>query len=108
MHTKLGRKDWNGLRPGFVPGASRGQAWLLNLEMQRATLQQVEGSPTMYSRQEKRGGTLSVNTVLRILPSLRVPRPVPKAVRGAVGLKSTEREEGRRRLGELVGVSGER
>lgn len=44
MHAELGRKDWNGLRPGFVPGAPRGQGWLLNLEAQRAALQQVEGS----------------------------------------------------------------
>lgn len=51
VHAELGRKGWNGLRPGLVPGAPRGQAWLLNLEMQRAALQQVEGPPSKHARQ---------------------------------------------------------
>lgn len=52
----LGEKDCNGLRPGATPGAPGGQAWLPNLEMQRAALQQVEGSPhQVHQAGEKRG-----------------------------------------------------
>lgn len=72
--------------------------------MQRAALQQVEGSPTKYVRQEKRGEPPSVNTVLSILPSPRGPRPVPKAMGRGAGLRGREEAA---LLGERMGVSGE-
>lgn len=95
----------NRLRPGFVPGAPRGQAWLLSLEMERAYLQQVEAPPAKHAGQEKRGGPLSVNTALGILPS---PPGGPSACPQGHGTREElgmMREEGRRRalLGELMG-----
>lgn len=68
VSTELGRKDWNRLRLGFVPGAPRGRAWLPNLETRRAALQQVEGSPLSIPGRRKEE-PLSVDAVLSILPS---------------------------------------
>lgn len=101
------RKGWNGLRPGLVPGAPRGQAWLLNLEMQRAALQQVEGPPSKHARQGQEGNPLS-QCYSWHPPIPSGPQPVPKALGRGAG----DKHEGKGRkeaalLGELMGVSGE-
>lgn len=107
MYAELGRKDWNRLRPGLIPGAPRGQAWLLNLEVQRAALQQVGAPPSKYTRQGQEGNTLSQCCSWHP-PIPSGPQPVPKTLGRGVG----DEYEGKGRkeaalLGELMGVSGE-
>lgn len=83
VRTELGRKDWNRLGPGSAPGAPRGQAWLLDLEVQAAALQQVEGSPRRCQAGERRGSH-SLSTLFLASSHPEGPSTCPLAMgRGA-------------------------
>lgn len=85
----------------MFPEPHRGQGWLPNLEMQRAALQQVEGSPSGESWAGAKRGAAVYQPCPWYLPASRAPRPVPRAL--GTGVKDEEDAQRGRKEAALLG-----